>query len=213
MISSDAGRGGWQVCPDRHGLCRLGRRSRGSRSKLPPGLAALPLFSFLRSSLRFTGPAGEDQEEELRTEATGASGPVGTERRLTPSIRFPFDVPSLCGMTIDEVRRTLGPPKGDAKPEPSERQLALGVDEWENVFEKAGDSLLVTFNPQTRDVIDFFIDRAAYHDADRIHSCLQAGSFATKHRLGPDVTDYRVEPVTALGSTGFTGVKVTPKRR
>ena len=72
-------------------------------------------------------------------------------------LNYTFDVPSLLGKNIDSVRSVLGTPTDGSMTEPTSEQLSLGVTSWDNTFKKNGKELLVTFNPETREVTDFFI--------------------------------------------------------
>ncbi|MDD5759887.1 MAG: hypothetical protein PHI06_12490 [Desulfobulbaceae bacterium] len=66
-----------------------------------------------------------------------------------------FDVPSLLGKNINQIRTALGTPTYDK--EPTKLQLSLGVTEWDKSWEREGADLLVTYNIKTKKVIDFFI--------------------------------------------------------
>lgn len=57
-----------------------------------------------------------------------------------------FDVPSLMGRNIEEIRKELGTPI-DKEIEPSNLQKKMKVNFLDNTFEKAGNTLLITFNP------------------------------------------------------------------
>lgn len=57
-----------------------------------------------------------------------------------------FDVPSLMGKNIEEIRKELGTPI-DKEIEPSNLQKKMKVDFWDNAYEKEGNTLLITFNP------------------------------------------------------------------
>ena len=57
-----------------------------------------------------------------------------------------FYVPSLMGKNLEEIRKELGTPI-DKEIEPSNLQKKMKVDFWDNTFEKAGNTLLITFNP------------------------------------------------------------------
>ena len=66
-----------------------------------------------------------------------------------------FDVPSLIDKNIDEVNKIIGKPSNDS--EPTKVQLKAGVDEWDKTYTKDGYELLISYNPNTRQVTDFFI--------------------------------------------------------
>jgi hypothetical protein len=84
-----------------------------------------------------------------------SSGKSETANRIEPAsqnVSSLFDVPSLIGKNIDEVRRVLGHP-ADKTLEPPDSTW----NEWDNRFHKRGYTLLVMFNPRTRQVVDFFV--------------------------------------------------------
>ena len=115
-----------------------------------------------------------------------------------------FDIPSIVNKsTIEEVKAVLGQAAHDE--EPTAEQLP-GTKEWWITYEKDGQDLTVTYNPQTRKVIDFFISTddpgGATNDTARL---LSIGN------LQGNSEDYAVEFIRALKGGGYTGVKVTPK--
>jgi len=114
-----------------------------------------------------------------------------------------FDVPSLIGKNIDEVRAELGTPS-DKDPEMTEQQMQFGATEWYNSFDRDGRSLLVTFDSRTRQITDFFI--SATDDAGDTQSLLAVGNL---REIDPR---YSVEFVKALQNPSeYTGVKVVPR--
>ncbi|MBN1588015.1 MAG: hypothetical protein JW888_00705 [Pirellulales bacterium] len=159
----------------------------------PPVLALggfLLVLSIVVASLDMSSPVaattpGRDSSSDTAAPDVATAKPV-------------YDVPSLIGKTIDEIRSTLGKPL-DSEIEPSELQLDTGVDQWENVFEKNGCQLLVTFDPRTRKVVDFFLE------GNKQESVLRIG------QLSADATDYRIEYVKAIRDpSAITGVKAIP---
>ena len=125
---------------------------------------------------------------------------VGTNNKST-KLEYVFDVPSLVGRNVDEVRSVLGEPT-DKDKEPTALQSQMGVDEWQNTFTKEGRELLVTYNPTTRKIVDFFISK---NNADTDDSLLEAGNLTEQD------SRYKIEFVKALRNPSeFTGVKVMP---
>lgn len=118
-----------------------------------------------------------------------------------------FDLETLTGKNIDQIKTVLGQPKDGSLSEPNADQVALGTTQWDNTFEKDGYELLVTFNPDTRSVIDFFL---ATNDPSGMTKDIQS----LKQMLNVESTsNYTVEPVkTIKDPTSYTGVKATPKR-
>lgn len=118
----------------------------------------------------------------------------------TPTPSYLFDMPSLLGKNIDEVRLVLGTPLDKGLTEPTTEQLKLGVEEWGNSYKKDGQELLVTFNPSTREIVDFFLS------GDNKAKLIEAGN------LIEDDSSYTVEQVKQLKNpSAITGIKVIPK--
>jgi hypothetical protein len=112
-----------------------------------------------------------------------------------------FDVPSLLGKSIDDIRTVLGQPL-DNNPEPTKQQMKMNFREWDNMFKRNGRQLLVTFNPQNRQVIDFFLD-----------SNDQSGNFNDYNdvmkaaNLKIDAPDYSIDKVKSIKDpTKYTGI-------
>ena len=129
-----------------------------------------------------------------------------TKTENTPS--HTFDVPSLMGKNIDEVKAVLGAPVSDT--EPTAQQLGLGLNEWEKNFKKDGQELLVTYRPKDRTVIDFFITANDPSGKDGLtkdtKKLLQIGN------LNENDPRYAIEFVRALkDKSSYTGVKISPK--
>lgn len=157
----------------------------GRSSRRHPSVVPLTVLLALLAACN----AGETRRSEGMPPAPTAAEPVAVA----------FDVPSLIGKSIDELREVLGTPT-DADIEPTQQQLDLGVDEWSNGFTNDGQDLLVTYNPRTRAVIDLFLDGSDQN------SLLQRGNLAVRSAA------YRIEPVRALRNPSqITGIKILPK--
>ena len=118
----------------------------------------------------------------------------------TPAPSYSFDVPSLIGKNVDEIRQVLGAPIDQDLAEPSAEQRNLGVDEWDNSFRKDGHEILVTFNPNTRKVIDYFLS------GDVRDKLLEIGNLKSSD------SKYNIESVKSFkDSSAITGIKITPK--
>jgi len=120
-------------------------------------------------------------------------------------IKVIFDVPTLIGKNMDQVRKLLGKPS-DKEIEPSKLQKKNNFDTWDNSFEKDGKTLLVTYNPQNRKVTDFFISStdpsgASDNYAELLSIC----------NVNRDNAKYSIEPVPAIkDQTKYTGIKIIP---
>ena len=118
-----------------------------------------------------------------------------------PTPSYSFNIPSLLGKNIDEVRLVLGIPLDKDLAEPTAEQLKLGVDEWDNSFKKDDRELLVTFNPSTRKIVDFFLS------GDNKVELIEEGN------LKEDDSSYTIEQVKQLKNpSAITGIKVIPKK-
>ena len=110
-----------------------------------------------------------------------------------------FDVPSLVGMSIDDIRQRLVLSPHDLHPEPTELQLQLGMYEWSNLFEKEGQQLLVFFDARTRRVIRFFLP------GEDKTILMRKGNLVDGHSA------YQVISVRALvNPSQITGIKIVP---
>jgi len=79
-----------------------------------------------------------------------------TKSQDTPQLpQAVFDVPSLIGKNIDEVKKVLGEPTEFLQP--TKQQLAL-TDIWDMSYTKDDTNLLITYNPKNKIVLDYFID-------------------------------------------------------
>jgi hypothetical protein len=120
-------------------------------------------------------------------------------------VKIVFDVPSLLHKNIDEIRNILGKPVDAEMLEPTKEQMDMNFESWDNNFEKNGCSLLVTFNPQTRKVIDLFISTTTGNKIENTDDLLLQGN------LKDDATEYKVETVLAFKSQEINGITITPK--
>ena len=155
-------------------------------------LLATILFTVVVVTLTSCGSSTSSNEQKVKSSKT--------------NVNFVFDVPSLIGKDIDEVKKILGKPT-DKNPEPTKQQMKMNFDTWDNSFEKDGHTLLVTFNPQNREVTDFFIDTSDPSGATTDYSDLLALCNVTN-----DNPKYSIEPVPALNDNSkFTGIKIIKK--
>jgi hypothetical protein len=128
-----------------------------------------------------------------------------TQTTSQKSTQYVFDVPKLIGKNVDQIAEELGQYKVKTS-EPNEQQIQTGVKEWEIEFEKDGQELLVTYDINTKKVIDFFIgaDDPSGATKDKAH-LLEVGN------VNENGEGYRVEFVKALKDPSvFTGIKIIP---
>ncbi len=113
-----------------------------------------------------------------------------------------FDIPSLVGKNIDEIESVIG--KAERTFEPTELQEENGPISSEKTFVKDGDDLMISYDKQTRIVVDFFIstDDASGASSDKAH-LLEIGN------LTQNAPTYSVEFVPAIKDPSvYTGVIV-----
>lgn len=162
-----------------------------NHKKLTIVLAIIFLFGLVGSTLETQKEAPKEQTEntEQRQEAP--------EQKVKPV----FDIPALIGEDIDDVRTALGQPSDKSFIEPTEqqKQQGMGAEEWNNSYKKDGQELIVTFIPDTRRVVDFFISGT---DKNKL---LEIGG------IDEDDASYRVELIKSLvNEDEITGIKVIP---
>ncbi len=140
--------------------------------------------------------------------ADGPTEPKATDTQVATTASEPvFDVPVLMGKNVDDITKVLGKAAGDD--EPTAQQLALGTKEWWKTYKKDGRELLVTYNPQTRSIVDFFISAKSDNEMSRkdMDKLLEVGN------LKQGASDYSIEYVKALKDPStYTGVKITPTK-
>lgn len=117
-----------------------------------------------------------------------------------------FDVKSLIGDDIKEVRAKLGTPQEDT--DPAQRHLDAGIKQWEKRYFKDGKGLLVTYDIKTGRVIDFFVTTNVVDSKgltkDKEHLLKVAG-------VDSGDPFYQIVFVQALRDPkSYTGVKITP---
>lgn len=145
------------------------------------------IFAIITVSIAMN-PAEPKQEakQETKTQTTA--------QQVAPT----FDAPALVVLNIDDIRKQLGNPT-DKDVDPTAKQMELGTTEWYNSFDKSGKTLLVTYNPTTRAVIDLFCESTSEQEAKDYCNLNKGGNFT-------------IETVKSLkNSSEITGVKVVPK--
>jgi hypothetical protein len=134
------------------------------------------------------------QAEQNPTVETKSEAP---KQEIPQLPQFVFDVPSLIGKNIDEVKSALGTPNNFK--EPTKQQLAI-TDEWYMEYIKDDNSLLITYDLKTKVVTDFFIEGT---DKSKV---LTTGNLKEK------ADDYNVQFVNSIKNANeITGVKIAKK--
>lgn len=124
---------------------------------------------------------------------------------LPPITEPAFDIPALIGNNLQEVRQILGTPTVDDS-EPNEKQQDFTT--WNKTWEKDGTHLMVTYNPQTLLITDFFVSLGGTKSTSDTDHLLKIGNLKKNDpRYTVEFTACRncAEP------TQYLGVTVTPK--
>lgn len=123
-------------------------------------------------------------------------------------VTFVYDVPSLKGKNIDEIRQILGKPT-DANPEPTDAQKNLGVDEWDNEWSNGDYGILVYFDTNSRKVNDIFLTLTKTTYIQNVDE------FLGKYNLKQSDSNYRYKLVYENNHEGdktkLIGITVTSK--
>ncbi len=108
-----------------------------------------------------------------------------------------FDIPSLIGKNIDEVRKVLGKPLYHPI-EPSNPKK----DTFENEFEKNGETLFVDFNPKSRRISQLCL--ISSEEYDKLEDIMKIGNLTSTK-----TDSYYIESFHPFDSTPpFTGIKI-----
>lgn len=140
------------------------------------------------------------------TSAFGGETPQSTTTQAT-STKQAFDVPSLFGKNIDELKIALGTPQYDT--EPTSLQLKSGTTEWEKSWEKNGVKLMVTYNIKTKVAVDYFVSGVDPSGATRDKGLLL--SVGNLKEGDPRYSLKFVEVINPPTPGLYTGVTVTPR--
>jgi len=109
-----------------------------------------------------------------------------------------FNIPHLFGKDIDAVRAILGKPE-EVHPDPPSGYKA----EYENSYHSSDQTLLISFDPDSRKVRDFLIvSSKEYND---IHDLLKLGNLYFM-----ESAEYRIE-ISNHSSNDFKSFIVRPK--
>lgn len=118
-----------------------------------------------------------------------------------------YDVSSLVGLSLSEIRTKLGTPSYDT--EPTAQQLALGgIDTWEKSWDVGEYSIMATYDIKTKEITDLFFGAdsdAAFKQFEDTNNILTAGNLSTSD------PKYSVEFVKAKNGPGYTGAIIREK--
>lgn len=127
-----------------------------------------------------------------------AVAPVSTQKVV-------FDIPSLVGKDVKQLREILGTPSYDK--EPTSQQAAL-FDTWEKTWTREGYDLMVTYNIKNKKVVDLFLGAdtdAAYAVFENTNNILKVGNLQTNS------SEYSVKFIKAIKDTGYTGATIVKR--
>ena len=113
-----------------------------------------------------------------------------------------FDIPSLKGKNVIQVKKILGKPKDETIP--TAQQINAGVT-GDLTYSKGGYNLDIQFDASTNKVIDFFLDQENTVPDYKIF--LAAANLA-------NTKDFVIKPVKSNKNPSvFTGVIITPNKK
>ncbi len=127
-----------------------------------------------------------------------AVAPVSTQKMV-------FDIPSLVGKDVKQLREILGTPSYDK--EPTSQQAAL-FGTWEKTWTREGYDLMVTYNIRNKKVVDLFLGAdtdATYAIFENTNNILKVGN------LQSNSSEYSVEFVKVIKGNGYTGAIIKQK--
>ncbi len=123
----------------------------------------------------------------------------------TTEVKMVFDIPSLIGKNLKQLRTDLGTPSYDTEPTPLQLKNS---STWEKTWSREGYSLMVTYNAKTNTITDYFLGSETddnYVLFKNTNNILKVGN------LTPSTSDYSIKFVEAVNGSGYTGVIVTPR--
>lgn len=121
------------------------------------------------------------------------------EAPVVQKLEIVFDLPALKGKNIDEVMKILGTPEV-SNTEPTKAQINSGIS-WEKIYKRNGYELLISYNPSTRKVIDYFVPtRSTSGKTKNYNDLLQITNTENKSGLV-------IQPVSTIADPSFyTGI-------
>lgn len=156
---------------------------------------AIVIFSFVAMGSDHPGDGNKSQQAKENTPTP--TQPVAESQQAPEKPKAIFDVPSLIGKSIDEVKGILGEPTKYTAP--TKQQLEV-FPIWDMEYTKDDTNLLVTYNPKSKVITDFFMDGS---DQQRL---LALGNLQEKS------DNYIVETVKAITKPSeITGIKIMKK--
>ena len=121
----------------------------------------------------------------------------------TEKIKMIYDVPILLNKNVDEIVKILGKPKDWT--EPTKLQMETGFDTWDNTFTISNLEIMVTYNPQTRKLIDIFLPTSEPNGTSDYSSLLKKANITESNQ------SYRIKPVVlAKDKSKYTGIIISP---
>lgn len=179
------------------------------------GIGVLFLYSIASNSFDEAKKKAEQREPSPESQSAQKETGNTPAQSVAQAPQYTFDIPSLFGKNIDEIRGILGQPTDqniEAPKDTLDSQKQLGesyvMETWNNTFESNGLEMSVEFFIKDRSVQDFFVSAndpsGKTKDKQRL---LLIGN------LSENDPRYTVEFVKAkVDPSSFTGVVITPKK-
>lgn len=176
-------------------------------------LVMVGLFMFFGILGSIALHSGKDKAQEKKAEYDAQQASKQDQQASNSEVtetneeapRFVFDLETLYGKNIHEIRIILGEPSDGELTNPKPEQVFGQNMEWDNTFKKDGYELLVTYNYDTGEIIDFFIPTNDPSGQTKDTEPLkEVGNVV-------DSSSYIVEAVQTLRDQSYyTGIKITP---
>jgi len=116
-----------------------------------------------------------------------------------------FDIPSLIGKNLKELREELGTPSYDKEPTPLQVQEG---DTWEKNWDREGYTLMVSYDIRTKKIVEYSLladSDASYVIFENTNNILKVGN------LKSDSGEYSVKFIKAKNAPGYTGANIVKK--
>lgn len=180
------------------------RKKWGRNAKIGASVAVVAAVVLFLAALPPSTSTDNGKNNQISTDQpklVNEAAPVPAQK---PEIKLVFDVPSLLGKSINEIKTILGPVENDT--EPTQVQIGAGITEWDKSWEREDADLLVTYNVKTKQAVDFFVSGV---DSTGVTGNKELLLTVSGIKLGQP--EYDVEFVQVINTPNqYTGVKITP---
>lgn len=179
------------------------------------GVGILFLYSIASNSFDEAKKKAEQNEASAESQSVQKEITNPTPQPTVQAPQYTFDIPSLFGKNIDEIRKVLGQPTNqniEAPKDTLDKQKQLGesyvMETWDNTFKSGGFEMSVEFFIKDHSVKNFFVGA---NDPSGVTKNKQ--KLLLIGNLSENDPRYTVEFVKAkVDPSSFTGLIITPKK-